>query len=51
MVEKKGKGKMKEEPKKMEEPQDVVEALRVFRRAQKPAGWGGTLELVWPRGQ
>ncbi|KUJ21553.1 uncharacterized protein LY89DRAFT_729072 [Mollisia scopiformis] len=46
-----GKGKEKGKEKREVEPEDVVEALRGFRRAQKPAGWGGTLELVWPRGR
>ncbi|CZR65975.1 uncharacterized protein PAC_15875 [Phialocephala subalpina] len=41
----KGKGKEKEEG-----PRDVVEELKKFRRTQKPAGWGGVLELVWPQG-
>lgn len=52
-VEKKGKENVNDnqERKMVQEPKDVVEALRVFRRAQKPAGWGGTLELVWPRGR
>ncbi|KAE8446276.1 hypothetical protein EG329_012362 [Mollisiaceae sp. DMI_Dod_QoI] len=49
-VEKKEEVKRKEKEVEVEEPKDVVEALRVFRRAQKPAGWGGILELVWPRG-
>lgn len=44
-VEKKGREKGK--GKEREEMKDVVEELKAFRRAQKPAGWGGTLELAW----